>query len=144
MKKRIEELINFFRKKDNLEEAREDPVPSLKKLGYSGEDIEIAKRIADEESQMEPGFYIDRTAFNRVFSESEKLRLSVDAQGYLFYLISRNLISEPQLGLIIESIGLEHRSPASLKEIKNVIASYVSGLEDYLEGDDPPDREKLN
>ncbi len=130
MKKSIEELINYFRKMGNDENAGREQKSELMENGYSAEDIETARRLADGEYGKARQQLEYRISFSRVFSESEKLKLSVEAQGYLLGLISRKLISEPQLGLIIESIGIELNTPASLQDIKLEVNRYVSGIED--------------
>jgi len=118
MNKKVKELINYLKEESAADYDAEFSVSELMELGFTAEVIEEALRL----------YYIDdievEPSFNRVLSESEKLNLTVDAQGYLLELINNRHISETLLGYILESILIESRDLAGVDDINRIISSY--------------------
>ena len=128
MKERIRDIISWI-----IEHGHEEPldpgaiVAALEDLGYSGDEIEQALLLLDVDAPFDPdgpdgGFAIA----NRVFSGTERSMLCVDAQGWLLWMYRTGRLSQNQLNLVIESAGLECNAPATLAEIREITARYVS------------------
>jgi uncharacterized protein Smg (DUF494 family) len=130
MSERIREIIDYIMDLEPGElrdpRAIED---ELESMGYSGFEIrqafsmlDLASHVGDRTRERE-----DR-AQSRVLSEFEKHVLSVQAQGYLLGIKRLGLISEVQLGLIIDNAAYEFTPPVSLEEVKELASRLVSDL----------------
>jgi uncharacterized protein Smg (DUF494 family) len=125
MKKNIKKLMEDFLKEEAKGVSEEDPIVKLEKMGFSGKEID---KVIESVSQRARAFAATRR-FNRVLSESEKLNLSTAAQGYLIKLIDNGLISEYELGILLETISMERVYPASLKDVKLAIERFIEDLQ---------------
>lgn len=130
MSERIKEIIDYIMDLEPGElrdpRAIED---ELESMGYSGFEIrqafsmlDLASDIGDRSRRGDP-----RTG-SRVLSEFEKHVLSVPAQGYLLNIHRLGLVSDVQLGLIIDNAAYEFAPPASLEEVKELASRLVSDL----------------
>ena len=128
MKERIRDIISWI-----MEHGHEEPldpgaiVSALEDLGYSGHEIEQALSLLDVDAPFDPDGPVGGFAIaNRVFSGPERGMLRVDAQGWLLWMHRTGRLSQSQLNLVIESAGLECLAPATLDEIREIAARYVS------------------
>ncbi|MCD6379316.1 DUF494 family protein [bacterium] len=128
MKKNIKKLLKDFMEEETKGVNEEDPIVKLEKMGFSGQEID---EVIESFSKRARAFVATRR-FNRVLSESEKLNLSTAAQGYLIKLIDNGLISEYELGILLETISIERDYPASLKDVKLVIERFIADLHNDL------------
>ena len=109
----------------------EDLLSRLEEMGYSSEEIRRAMLLLEVESKGEEILVDDGfVGGTRILSAVERSMLSLDAQGWLLWLRSTGWLSETHLGLIIESAGLEFRSPATLEEVVEIALRYVPSVPD--------------
>jgi uncharacterized protein Smg (DUF494 family) len=129
---RIREIISWII--DNEPDDLYDPgtlYSRLEAMGYSQEEIGQAMLLLDADS-IRGGILAD-DGFSggiRILSAIERSMLSLEAQGWLLWLRSAGWISETHLSLVIESAGLEYRSPASLEEVMEIAFHYVPSIPD--------------
>jgi uncharacterized protein Smg (DUF494 family) len=126
MKKDIKKLLDSFLSEVHKNSDQEDPIDKLERMGFSEKEIDEAIEAVAQRAN--PFFVIRK--FSRVLGESEKLSLSTEAQGYLIKLIDSGLISESELGILLEAISIESSYPASVKDIKFFIKRFVGDLYD--------------
>jgi uncharacterized protein Smg (DUF494 family) len=127
---RIREIISWII--DNEPDEAFDPgtvYTRLEDMGYSSEEIRRAMLLLDADSvrsgiDFDDGF--DRGT--RVLSAIERSMLSLEAQGWLLWLKSTGWISETHLSLIIESAGLEYRTPVGLDDVMEITRRYVPSI----------------
>ena len=126
-KERIKEIIAYLLDQDFNEPMNpEEMNHELERMGYAPDEIRQAMNMID----LEPGLEDHRPkqeflSGTRILGESEKHVLSTDAQGYLLKMLKLRVLTEIQLGLIIESAGLEFMPPVSLEEIKDITSRFV-------------------
>lgn len=132
---RIREIIYWIM--DNEPEEYYDPGAlhtRLEDMGYSSDEIRQAMLLLDADSMS--GAMLTDSGFEkcvRVLSSIERGMLSLEAQGWLLWHRSTGWISETHLTLIIESAGLEHRTPVGLEEVKEIALRYVPSLSEKYE-----------
>ncbi len=140
MKKDIKKLINSLLTEVHKDSGKEDPIDKLQKMGFSEKEIDEAIETVAQRAR---SFFVIRK-FSRVLGESEKLILSTEAQGYLIRLIDSGLISESELGILLETISIEGSYPASVKDIKLFIKRFVGDLYDNLTNTNPKSNFSVN
>jgi len=130
MSERIKEIIDYIMDLEPAELGDPGSIEDeLQNMGYSGFEIKQAFSMLDLASDVgDRARQADPRARSRVLSEFEKHVLSVQAQGYLLNLQRLGLISEIQLGLIIDNAAYEFNPPVSFEEIKELASRLVSDL----------------
>jgi len=110
--------------------------PKLKEMGYTSYEIKQALKLLEPE-WLEPlkgsvtrFLSPEWKASNRVFSDEEKITLSVAAQGYLLSLVQMGMIGELEMHLIIEKAAYDYSPPVSLEEIKEILLQFHDTLPD--------------
>ncbi|HMA76965.1 MAG TPA: DUF494 family protein [Candidatus Krumholzibacteriaceae bacterium] len=140
MKKDLKKFITSFISEVHKCSDNEDPIDKLEKMGYTEKEINEAI-----ESVFSRNFDIPPVRkFKRVLSESEKLNLSIEAQGYVIQLLDSEIISEPELGILLETISIERFYPATLSDVKRLVRSFSGDLTDNFRKENSPDNIKIN
>ncbi len=134
MSERIKEIIDYIMDLEPAELGDTCTIEDdLERMGYSGFEIRQAFSMLDlgfDGGDRRDGF--DAPAGSRVLSDFEKHVLSVAAQGYLIGLHRLGLVTEVQLGLIIDNATYELTPPVSLEEVKELASRVVSDLPEEI------------
>jgi len=130
MSERIKEIIDYIMDLEPAALGDPDAIEDeLEGMGYAEFEIKQAFSMldlgVDGADRTERG---RSRAGSRVLSEFEKHVLSVPAQGYLLNAHRLGLISEVQLGLIIDNATYEFTPPVSLEEVRELAARLISDL----------------
>jgi len=136
-KERIKEIIAYLLDQDFSDPMNPEEINrELADMGYAPDEIRQAMSMIDLDHGLEDHRPTQEfLSGTRILGESEKNVLSTDAQGYLLKMLKLRVLTEIQLGLIIESAGLEYMPPVSLDEIKDIASRYVFSLpEDGVPG----------
>ncbi len=130
MGERIRQIIDYIMDLEPAELGDPGTIEDdLERMGYSNFEIRQAFCMLDlgfdAGDRRRP---TDAPTGHRVLSEFEKHILSVAAQGYLIGLHRLGLVTEVQLGLIIDNAAYELIPPVSLEEVKELASRLVSDL----------------
>lgn len=134
MGERIKEIIDYIMDLEPAELGDAGAIEDdLERMGYSNFEIRQAFSMLDlgfdgGDRRRSP----EAPTGSRVLSEFEKHILSVEAQGYLIGLHRLGLVTEIQLGLIIDNAAYELTPPVSLEEIKELASRLVSDLPEEI------------
>ena len=111
-----------------------DLKPKLEEMGYTSYEIKQAMKLLEPE-WLEPlknsvtrFLSPEWKASNRVFSDEEKVTLSVAAQGYLLSLVQMGMISELEMHLVIEKASYDYTPPVSIEETKEILLQFHETL----------------
>lgn len=127
MSERVREIISWIIHNDHDQTPEpENLVSTLENLGYDSDEIEQALDLLDIDSPpsgaaSDGGFVIR----SRVLGDLERGMLDLDAQAWLLWMYGTGRLSEIQLSYVIDSAGIECRTPATLGEIMNIASRYV-------------------
>jgi len=134
MSERIKRIIDYIMDLEPTELGDTCAIEDdLERMGYSNFEIRQAFSMLDlgfeGGDRRRPA---DAPSGSRVLSDFEKHILSVGAQGYLLGLHRLGLVTEVQLGLIIDNAAYELTPPVSLEEVKELASRVVSDLPEEI------------
>jgi uncharacterized protein Smg (DUF494 family) len=134
MSQRIKEIIDYIMDLEPAELGDTCAIEDdLERMGYKNFEIRQAFSMLDlgfdGGDRRQPA---EAPSGSRVLSDFEKHILSVAAQGYLIGLHRLGLVTEVQLGLIIDNAAYELTPPVSLDEIKDLASRLVTDLPEEI------------
>lgn len=124
-------LMNEIRQNKRLGEI---DLSALTQSGYTETEISTALSWLFDKFSVEGAQVVEAAPASpqshRVFHDAEKMSMSVDAQGYLIQLRALNLLTDPDLELVIDRVMKAGFLRAGLSEIKSIVASVLFNSEE--------------